>query len=121
MLINGVELEDLDFMDADVAEKYEMACEAVVKDMDKISNKKDLKNSELIRFECESVFRFFNSVFGEGTDKKVFGEKVNLMTCIKAFEDVKNYQSNKDKEFADYAANLKSKYSPNRAQRRALK
>lgn len=121
MLVNNVELEDLDFMDADVAEKYEFACENVVKDMAEISNKKGLKDSQLIRLECESVFRFFDSVFGEGTHKKIFGDKVNLMVCIKAFEDVKNYQSDKDKEFADYAANLKSKYSPNRAQRRASK
>lgn len=121
MLVNGVELEDLDFMDANIVEKYEFACENVVKDMAEISNKKNLKNSEAIRLECESVFKFFNTVFGEGTDKKVFGDKVNLMVCIKAFEDVKNYQSDKDKEFAEYASKLKSKYSPNRAQRRASK
>ena len=119
MLINGVELEDLDFMDADVAERYEFACENVVKDMAEISNKKNLRNSEAIRLECESVFKFFNTVFGEGTDKKVFGDKVNLMTCIEAFEEVKDYQSAKEKELSEYASKLKSKYSPNRAQRRA--
>ena len=53
-------------------------------------------------------------MFGEGTDKKIFGDKVNLLTCLKAFEELVE-QVNAQKGEVEKIA---SKYSPNRAQRR---
>ncbi|MEG2412566.1 MAG: DUF6673 family protein [Clostridium sp.] len=113
MNINGVELE-LDIYDADTAEKYEKALEDVQDIEDKV---RGMKVSESIRTQCNIIFGIFNDLFGKGTDKKVFGDKVNLLTCLKAFEELV-IQSNEQKGELERIA---SKYSPNRAQRRIKK
>lgn len=111
MVINKVELEDLEIFDADVAEKYEKALETVVEKTKKLEG---LKTSVVIRKQCEFVFELFNTLFGEGTDVKVFGGKCNLIVCMKAFEELINYCNEQKKEVEKMA----SKYSPNRALRR---
>ncbi|MEG1870779.1 MAG: DUF6673 family protein [Peptostreptococcaceae bacterium] len=113
MIINGIELE-LDIFDADVAEVYEEALEKV-----RIDAKVDTgaKMSVVIKTQCNAVFDFFDEVFGEGTSEDIFGGKTNLMTCLKAFEEVVDNVANQTKE----AEQLSSKYSPNRAQRRTNK
>lgn len=111
MKINGVELEDLDIFDLDVAGKYENA----LKNVEDMSEKvKGMTVAESIITQCNAVFNVFNELFGEGTDKKVFGNKVNLLTCLKAFEELV-IQMNEQKSEIEKIA---SKYSPNRAQRR---
>lgn len=114
MIINGVELEDLDIYDLEVAKKYDKALETV----NDISEKVDrMSLSEGIVYQCNLIFDFFNTMFGEGTDKKVFGSKVNLLTCLKAFEEFQ-LQINEQKKELD---RLMNKYSPNRATRRSKK
>lgn len=111
MIINGVELEDLDIYDLEVAERYEKAL-AKVRELSTKDNSKSL--SEGIKFQCNIIFDFFNTVFGEGTDKDIFGDKVNLMTCMKAFEEIVLKVNEQKKEIEK----LSNKYSPNRATRR---
>lgn len=112
MVINGVELEDLDIFDADVAEKYENALEEVAKGSKETDG---LKTSDVIRKQCNLVFECFNSLFGEGTDKRVFGGKFNLMACLKAFEELIEHANEQKKELDKLAG----KYSQNRIQRRS--
>lgn len=113
MIINGVELEDLDIYDVEVAEKYEK----VLENINKPQKVEGLKTSAVIRKQCEAIFNVFNELFGEGTDKKVFGDRVNLKICLEAFASLVD-QINSQKEELD---NIVSKYSPNRAKRRANK
>lgn len=87
MVINGVNLPDIDVADALAMERYEHAHDNVAKAMDELQPE-GKRQSELIRAQCTAVFNFFNEVFGEGTDKKVFGESVNLTTCLNAYEDI---------------------------------
>lgn len=111
MIINNVELEDIDILDLEIAEKWEKSLEG----MDGIGDKvKDMKVSESIRYQCNAIFDIFNTLFGEGTDKKVFGDKVNLLTCLKAFEELVVQTNTKN----DEVKKLYNKYAPNRAQRR---
>ncbi|CAM2828268.1 DUF6673 domain-containing protein [Hathewaya histolytica] len=114
MKINGVELQDIDIFDVEVAEKYE-------KTMKKVENigkeVEGLTFSESIRTQCNAIFEVFNSLFGEGTDKKVFGNKANLVVCLKAFEELM-LQINEQKNEIE---KMQNKYSPNRASRRAKK
>ena len=44
------------------------------------------------------VFDLFNTIFGEGTDVKVFGNRCNLMDCVKAVTDLFTYTESKQKE-----------------------
>lgn len=114
MIINGVELEDLDIYDVEVAEKYEKAIEKVKEQCNDVEGK---SLSETIKLQCNSIFNLFNNMFGEGTDKRIFGNKVNLLICIKAFEELV-LQVNDQKKELDKISN---KYSPNRAARRSKK
>ncbi|MBY6816469.1 AP endonuclease [Clostridium botulinum] len=87
MLINNVEIEDLDLLDADVAERYQGALEK----MEKAEKIETTNLSEIIRHECGKVFDFLNEVFGEGTDKKIFGNKTNYGECENAFKQLIDY------------------------------
>lgn len=87
MVINNVNLPDIDVADALVMERYEHAHDNVAKAMNDLQPD-GKRQSELIRAQCTAVFNFFNEVFGDGTAKKVFGESVNLTTCLNAYEDV---------------------------------
>jgi hypothetical protein len=114
MKINGVELEDIDFLDLEVAEKYEKA----VKNVESVAEGlKGATFTECIRKQCNAVFDAFNTIFGEGTDRKVFGDKVNLMTCLNAFEELVMHMKSRNEELEKMA----SKYSSNRASRRNKK
>lgn len=114
MIINGVELEDIDIYDLEVAEKYDK----VLKNIDIVKEDvQGMSNVEGIRTLCNAIFEVFNTMFGEGTDKKVFGNKVNLITCLKALEEFVLKIKEQEKEIEK----LMSKYSPNRAARRSKK
>ena len=114
MIINGVELEDLDIYDVEVAEKFDKA----LKDIDIAKEEvKGMGNVEGIRTLCTAIFEVFNAMFGEGTDKKVFGNRVNLLICLKALEEFVLKMKEQEKEIDK----LMNKYSPNRAARRSKK
>ena len=108
--INGVELE-FDLLDADTAEKYDEALSEVSGIEDKVTG---MSTGESIRYQCNTIFDVFNTIFGEGTDKMIFGEKVHLGKCLDAFETLIT-EANKQ---AEDTSKKYSKYSPNRAQRR---
>lgn len=87
MVINNVTLPDLDVADALEMERFETANDNVLNKMKQLDTN-GKRRSELIRAQCTAVFEFFEEVFGDGTAKKVFGESVNLTTCINAYEGV---------------------------------
>lgn len=107
MKINNVELKDIDIYDLEVAETWEKIKDEAVSLEDEV---KGLSAVESIRFQCNFVFDSFNKLFGPGTDKKVFGDRVNLIVCLDAFQELAN---NLDK-----SASRIEKYSPNRLERR---
>lgn len=114
MKINGVDLEDIDILDLEVAEKWEQALKSVEGIEEKV---KGMTVAESVRTQCNAVFNVFNELFGEGTDKKIFGDRVNLMMCLKAFEELIIAVNSKNEE----VEKLSKKYSPNRVQRRVKK
>lgn len=116
MIINGVELQDLDVADADVLELYENAMNSFSNKLKNIE-KNGKKGSQLIREECHIIFEVFNEIFGEGADRKVFGEKTNLVVCMESLQQLKSYVEKTDR---DNAQKITALYSPaqNRQQRR---
>lgn len=108
---------EIDFYDADTMEKIETGMENVSKVIKENSVAKSQKTSTAIRKACNVIFDFFDDVLGEGTSKKIFGNKTSLTICIKAYEDFINAKKEQDKVFED----ISKKYSPNRATRRAKK
>ena len=64
MRIGNIDV-DFSFTDADDIEKFEKAL-IVVKEKSAEYEKKQLKMSEALRFECNIIDEFFDTVFGEG-------------------------------------------------------
>ncbi|WP_018592625.1 DUF6673 family protein [Terrisporobacter glycolicus] len=111
--INNEEIElDFDVYDVDTSEKYEDALKEVIQGNESLED--NASTSQIIREQCKLVFKFFNDIFGEGTDKDVFGDKVNLRICLDALEQV---IANANTQ-VEGMKNRVNKYSPNRAQRR---
>lgn len=99
MKINNVEIEDIDMLDADVAEKYENEIFKVNDLNKKITaevKEGKIKQSEYIRKLCTAINKFLDSLWGEGTAYKVFNGKCNYITSVKAFVDVNCWANNKD-------------------------
>ena len=107
MIINGVELQDIDTLDAIAMERYEAAHDTVYKKLTEYSAE-GKRTSEVIRFQCETIFEFFETVFGDGTAKKVFGESVNMAIVGKAYGSVVDAVN---KHAQNTAAEYKSQYS----------
>lgn len=117
--VNGKEIElNFDIEDAGCMEKYESALDIVKSRTSNIDNK-DKKMSQKLRESCEIVFDFFNEISGPGTDKQIFGDKVNYRICYQAFESFIDEANQKIEGFNAELKESNMKYSPNRAQRRA--
>ena len=114
MTINGVELEKIDFTDADLIERIELARKDFDKKVEELEkNMNDLSPAEGIRQECKIIKEFLDYVIGNGTSEKIFGEKNSLKDCLKAFEDIINERNNQYDNLQD----IIDKYSPDRLKR----
>lgn len=86
--INGKAFE-LDIFELETAQRFETAVEQVYVKAEAVKQaaEGEMKISDAIRAQCETVFDFFDTLFGKGAARKVFGARVNLIQCIDAFED----------------------------------
>ena len=112
MIINGVELE-IDFTDADILERIENGSKEVFNKAEELKGNKDLSPAEGIRQECKILKDFLDYVLGDGTSRKLFGEKNSLQQCVKAFGDIINARK---QQYDEFQARV-SKYSPDRLKR----
>lgn len=104
MLINGVEITDIDVCDYAVMERYEAAHDVVL-EKSKQAKQVCKRRSELIKYQCEVVFEFIDTVFGEGTAKKVFGDSCNLRTALAVYEEVTLAVNKLDNQFNESVNN----------------
>ena len=76
--------------------------------------------SEALRFECNIIDEFFDTVFGEGISQKLFEGKKDLQKHMELFKDITDAKNEATKSFQDLYNNLeiKTKYMPNRETRR---
>ena len=116
MKVLNTEIE-FNFNDADDMERLENAIDETTEKLNNIKTE-GKRTSEIIRESCKNVFNCFNSAFGEGTDKKVFGVKTNFDTCIEAFKDLCNARDEQERGLQEKIKDIENKYSPNRAIRR---
>jgi len=115
--INDIELEFNSF-DADAVDRAEKALERVKLRSEEIGLDKSLKLSQGIRAVCGAVFECFNTIFGPETDKKVFGDTCDMGKALDAFGQLVVQIQQSQQLGMD---SLLSKYTPNRAARRAKK
>ena len=111
MIINGVELE-CDVLDVATLKTIKKESERVAnieKEIAPIQNE-----IEQIEAMCHIIFDFFNHIFGEGTAKKLFGDKVSLALCMDAFESFMKQKAEQEESFlkntAETAVNAVKKH-----------
>ena len=75
---------EIDAVDLDFEKRLEECSQSMAEENEKIEPD-GLRSERIIKY-CTSVFRFFNGLFGEGTDKKMFGDKTNMRECDAAIE-----------------------------------
>lgn len=112
MIINGKEF-DFDIADADCMERYENA----LQEMQESSKNMQIvaSNAEMLRKTCQLVHDFFDKVLGENAANTLFDGKMNFRVCFQVYEEFVNACTEECQELT----NALSKYSSNRAQRRA--
>ena len=112
MKINGKEFE-FDIADVDCMGRYENALQVI---QEASKNAKTVGTpSEKLKALCQLVFDFFNTVIGAGAANKIFEGKMNFRVCFEVYEQFVNDCS----ESCQSLTQKLSKYSANRAQRRA--
>lgn len=108
---------EVDVTDVNFVEKYEDAAEQYNKKIGKIQ--KDGKASEQMKAMCGVFFETFDMIFGEGTHRKMFGDRLSVDLCVQGFKQLVDLMR-------DYSKTLeKMETAPlapvNRQQRRAKK
>lgn len=114
--INGHDLA-LDMQDVDVLERYERAFEIMAEDERNIP--KEGKSSVILRAYCKMFRDLFNNIFGDGADKLIFGDQNNSRVMIEVYENFLDFASSQGKSATEVRNRIQSRYSPNRAARRA--
>lgn len=115
LVIQDVELE-FDTLDVNTIAAYEKALARFNQGLADIDNDDHESLADTMRKQCRLVFQFFNDLFGEGTDKEIFGSKENLGLCIDAFEQVVLEMQRQ----GDAHKSKLAKYAPNRLAHRRI-
>jgi len=103
----------LDMTDVDTVERYENAAQKLSDESKRAP--KDGRKSEMLRFLLNAYNTFFDELFGAGASKELFGESKSVGMREDAYTTMLDFivQQNTARQA------IHSKYSPNRAQRRA--
>lgn len=78
---------NFDFCDVDNVEKYEIALEEYMKELEQLKTFEG-KDSVALSKICNIVYKFFNSIVGEGTAQKIFMNKRNFAQCLEAMGQI---------------------------------
>ena len=106
---NGHEF-DFDPMDYEDAVRYEAAVKRFQESSDALDEHAPL--GESILKGCEIYKAFFDSMFGEGTYKSLFGEKKNIRACDEAFISLVSYVRAAGDAIFDQRVKFMGKYAP---------
>lgn len=115
---------EIDFLDFEAMEKIEMGYDKVLKDIQGVNQKfnSNSRQSEVIRWGCDIVYKFFDDSIGEGTSEKIFHGKYNFgdaMHAMGQFAVAKSNSASEIKELSEqYNGLLNTKPAGNRQQRR---
>ncbi len=77
---------EIDPTDVEFVKKYEDAAEEYNAEISKIS--KVGKVSERLEYICNVFFKVFDTIFGDGTHIKMFGDKHSVRDCAEAFRNL---------------------------------
>ena len=106
IVILGKELEG-DFFDADFIERYETATRDMHNKATDARDRKYEKVADAFREQCAVAREYFDRIFGEGTSKDLFGDKMNLRNHMEAIAELTECVAGAKKEIND----LTNKYT----------
>lgn len=121
----------VEFDDLDWEENFENALDTFQDEVKEASQKRkgqQLRESDIIRSDCEIFDKFFDNVFGEGAASAIFGEKMNQTSRLKAIDQLIAAKEKSIAERVSLAENvvarinnlgIKGNENKNREQRRA--
>lgn len=118
---NGQQFE-FDIMVKDDAVRYEEALEKIEEKAKQLDNISGMSN--IIQFQCDAFYAFFDEVLGAGASDKLFKKSYNLRECSEAYyESFIPYIGKQGNDYNNYckAAGQATPTQPNRAQRRRNK
>ena len=108
---------NLDMHDVAVMERYEKAFETMEEQEKKIPV--DGKASVRSRMYCDLFRNLFDNIFGEGTADTIFGSRYKVKESIETYESFLEFVSNQQAGIEETTNRLVTRFTPNRAQRRA--
>ena len=111
MIINGVELE-FDATDVAFMRKVKQANKQLDKQEKKAALEKDEIN--IVETVCLAVFDYFDEIFGQGTAKKIFGDRVSLALCLDVMETFKSEQEEQSNQIKERINKVTEKYKPHK-------
>jgi len=86
-IINGVEVE-YDTFDLENMETLETAVKRAKIDVEDIQARRTGDNDMALLREQANVFLdFFDDVLGEGSARKIFGERINILSIVNGYRD----------------------------------
>lgn len=111
---------DFDIMDVATAERYENAMQAVLDQVTALEARKNLKNSESMRAQCEIVRNMVDTVLGDGVaDMLLPPDKPNLRDAFGIFQAIFDAVEAQSQEaatgFKRIATAIKSRKASNKA------
>ena len=110
---------ELDMHDVSVMERYENAFEIMENEEKAIPV--DGKVSVRSRAQCDLFRHLFDNIFGEGTADTIFGSRYNIKEAVEVYESFLDFVANQQAGIEETTNRLVTRFSPNRAQRRAAK
>ena len=109
--VNDLEFE-LDLMDADQAERYQLAFESLAQTEAELPKDGNLAN--IIRANCNLYYKLFDDIFGDNTGNKIFAGKKNIQTCEKVFDNFFDFCQKEVSGMQKERAKRYEKYTPKR-------
>lgn len=106
IVILGKELEG-DFFDADFMERYETATKDMHNKATDARDRKYEKVADAFREQCAVAREYFDRIFGDGTSKELFGDRMNLRDHMEAIAELTECTAGAKKEIND----LTNKYT----------
>lgn len=116
--IKGIEF-DVDMTDTDVLERLEEAAETIQKKV-KAEQAKNQKGSQTVKRFNELTEEFVDTILGEGASEELFGGRKSMTEHMKVYQGIFEAKDAALQEIAAITDAFNSKYSPNRATRRAM-
>ena len=75
-----------------------------------LEHAKKLAQAKTIIQQCQVYKEFFDKLIGEGTSKKIFGDKNNILQIIDAYQDIVEESERVAAKINEKSSKMKKKY-----------